>query len=489
MIRRRMLLGTSDNYLTMKKYILLIFSFATLLINATACTIFSAIDKNGHVWAGNNEDNIFNFNPYLTVVPGSDSTFGYMFFTNTKRSNEFMQGGVNEAGLFYDGNSVPPSTYKDYDKKKDYPGGNSAMLIYIMQKCKTAQEVIALFEKYRMPGLEGGQMHFADKYGSLGIIVADSMWITKANYQVSTNYNLCHADKDKKTCWRFQIAERILTTKEPGLDSFREICDSTSQKKIASTIYTNIHDLNTGDIWFYFGMNFNNAYKTNIKDLLTKGKRSFPVYDLFLDDPLVVVYKTYQAKGIENSIQKLNAYQLPEERKNQIMRLMYYDLIIYNHDFNGYAFLSDLLKSKKENDELMQLSSAIALFCTDKKTEALNYLQTYNTDSTGKFFPFLKPLATQLLNQMQGTFEKEANVNFELKGYENAKYVFVEGIDTPNITYFLVKKDGKWVGKFKLAPDEYLYTFLVDGKRVMDPKNSEKVMLDGLDYSKIIVKK
>lgn len=473
----------------MKKYFLLLFAFTSLLIRVNACTIFSAIDKNGHVWAGNNEDNIFNFNPYLTVVPASDSTFGYMFFTNTSRSNEFMQGGVNEAGLFYDGNSVPPSKYKDYNKKKDYPGGNSAMLIYIMQKCKTAQEVLALFEKYRMPGLEGGQMHFADKYGSLGIIVADSMWITKASYQVSTNYNLCHADKDKQTCWRFPIAERILTTKEPGIDSFREICDSTSQKKIASTIYTNIHDLNTGDSWFYFGMNFNNAYKTNITELLAKGKRSFPVCDLFPDDPLIVVYKTYKAKGIESTLQKLNEYSLPEDRKKQILRLLYYDLIVGNHDFSAYTPLSDAMKVKKENDELVELSNAVALFCTGRKTEALALLQTFSSEKNEKFSPFLKPLATHLLNQMQGNFAKDANVKFELKGYENAKYVFVEGIDTPNLTYFLIQKEGKWIGKFKLEPDEYGYTFLIDGKRVMDPKNSKKITIDGLDYNKIVVKK
>ena len=122
------------------------------------------------------------------------------------------------------------------------------------------------------------------------------MWITQANYQISTNYNLCHPNKDNVNCWRYPIAERILNSREISLETFREICDSTSQKKW--TNYSNIQNLNTGDIWLYYAMNFSRPYKTNLKELLKKGNSSFYMYELFKDDPLVK--EILQTKQTEN---------------------------------------------------------------------------------------------------------------------------------------------------------------------------------------------
>jgi hypothetical protein len=465
-----------------KKYVFLALILTGWFINLEACTIFSGKDKKGHVWAGNNEDMVFTFNTYLNLVISSDSTFGYAFFTYYS-PNGFIQGGVNEAGLFFDFNAIAPSIYKDYKKKKDFPGGHRAMLQYVLKKCKTVPEVLNLFKKYRLQGMESGQMHLADKYGNLGIIVADSMWITKSNYLVSTNYNLCHPDKDGVSCWRFPIAKRILNTQEPGIVSFREICDSTSQKTTVSTIYSNIHDLTTGDIWFYYGMDYSKPFKTNIKELLKKGNRSFLMYELFTDEPLVSIYKTFQSKGVEVSLKKLNEYRLSLDKKNEILSLLSSDLILYNQDFNSYPFLSELIKSKKEPDEFLQVINAIALFCKNKKTEAQDVLTKYlikNPEGT---------MAHDFLNQMQGIFEEGANSRFELTGYKNARYVFVGGLNNPNIKYFLIQKEGKWIGEFKLQPQEYHYIFLVDGKRVIDPKNSDIVKDEGFDYNRIFVKK
>jgi hypothetical protein len=464
-----------------KKFVFITLILAGWIINMEACTIFSGKDKKGHVWVGNNEDMVFTFNTYLNMVMGSDSTFGYTFLTYYS-PNGFIQGGVNEKGLFFDFNAIAPSEYKDYDKKKDFPGGHRAMLQYVLEKCKTVREVLNLFEKYRLPGLESGQMHLADKYGNLGIIVADSMWITKTNYQVSTNYNICHPDKDGVICWRYPIAERILKTREPSSETFREISDSTSQRSTISTIYSNIHDLTTGDIWFYYGLDYSKAFKTNIRDLLKKGNTSFLLYELFTDEPLVAVYKTYQSKGVEESLRKLNEYHIPKDRNNEILSLLSSDLILYNQDFNSYPFLSVLIKSKKETDEFLQAINAIALFCTNRKTEAIDGLNKYLIENPES------DVVQDYLNQMKGIFDNDANVRFELTGSEKAKCVFVGGLTNPNIRYFLIRKEGKWIGEFRLPPGEYHYIFLVDGKRTPDPKNHDIVKDEGLDYNRIFVK-
>lgn len=97
--------------------------------------------------------------------------------------------------------------------------------------------------------------------------------------------------------------------------------------------------------------------------------------------------------------------------------------------------------------------------------------------------------AVSLSDRFNGKFAADANVTFELQGYQKAKYVFVEGLEYPNFSYFLVPENGKWIGHFLLHPDEYTYFFLVDGKPGLDPKNSTIVNVDGIDHNKIVVKK
>ena len=460
--------------------------FLTLILllwitSLEACTIFSGKDKKGQVWAGNNEDFYFTFKSYINVVKTTDSTFGYIYFTHFQPYIN-IQGGTNEAGLFFDFNAIRPSEYKGFDKKKDFPGGPDEMLRFILKKCKTVQEVLDLFKIYRAPYLETAQMHIADKYGNLGIIVPDSMWITKSPYQISTNYNLCHPDKDGKVCWRFPIADRILKTQGPGLESFREICDSTSQRNKISTIYSNIHNLTTGDIWFYYGLDYKTAFKTNIKDLLKRGNTSFLMHELFLKEPLVSIYKTYQDHGIIKSLKQMESYKLSEKRKEEILKLLTSGLILLNHDFNSYPFLERLIRSTKEQDTITQIINSTSLFCMGNKKEALATLSNSivkNPNNT---------TMTYIFNQMQGVFEDGVNVNFELKGFAAAKYVFVDGLSFPNTKYFLIKDGENWIGKFKLLPDEYIYIFIIDGKRVLDPNSHDIVNYNGLDFNHIIVK-
>lgn len=461
---------------------LLVLILTSNIIHTDACTIFCAKDKNEHVWSGNNEDALFHFKSFVNVFAPTDSTLGYVCFTNSSGQNEFIQGGINEAGLFYDGNSVPFTKYKDFDRLKPFPGTERNMMEYILRKCKTVPEVLALFKIYRLPGTETSQMHFADKYGNFGIVNADSMWLTKANYQISTNYNVCHADKDNIKCWRFPIAESLLKTREVNYETFKLICDSTSQRNSAGTIYSNIQNLNTGEIWFFYGMDYNHPYKTNIKDLLASGTRSFYLHELFNSSPLVVTYKTYLTSGSSIALAKLSSFNLPDNKKTTVLRQISNDLIVFSHNFNAYPFLSSLFNSQGNSDMTLCAFNAFALFCLGNSNDAKTVLKTYLKENPDNQF------IRDLLNQMNGRFAKKTNYKFELKGFENAKFVYVEGLSDPSIQYFLIKQGDKWLGKFKLTPEEYHYYFSVDGKRVLDPTNNDIVKKDGQTYNKLVIK-
>ncbi len=68
------------------------------------------------------------------------------------------------------------------------------------------------------------------------------------------------------------------------------------------------------------------------------------------------------------------------------------------------------------------------------------------------------------------------NYIFKLKKYPNAKEVFVSGTfnnwASPGYKMYFQKEKGEWVFPLHLKPGKYLYKFVVDGKWMIDPGNS-----------------
>lgn len=468
----------------MKKIrISLLFSILILTIhNGFGCTIFSAKDKGGQVWAGNNEDYFFTFKNLINIVPSKANCFGYIYLTYNGASAS-MQGGVNEAGLFFDFNAVPYTKRKEESiTKEHFPGGEEKMFEYIMEHLTTVQEVIDLYKKYEVWGIEYGQLHLADKYGNLGIIVADSMWITKNNYLASTNYNLCHANHDGDDCFRMPIAERLLKNNEPSFDLFTQICDSTHQfySSGVGTIYSNIHNLTTGEVWFYFGQDYTNAYKTTIQELLRSGKTSLYICDLFKEQPLVKAYAAAKNKEYESAIEIMNSIGDSITRSHS-MRLLVTSLLDMDADFDSYPIYEHYLKTITWEAKDFQVN-AIALYCRGQKEKALESiaegLKKYPGDES---LPVLK-------DQLHGKFPSNTNYRIELEGFEDASYVIIEDFSYYKLDDFLVKEGDKWVGAYYLTPDEYFFSFIVDGKEVLSPQFGVSSQ-EGIPCNHVVIKK
>jgi len=141
------------------------------------CTIVSGVAANGVVWAGNNEDFIFDFETYLNVLPPDRGKFGAMFFTYGGPAN-FPQGGINEKGLFFDLNAIPKvqrEGYRDYGKRKAFPGGDIALLLHMLQTSATVNDALALLEQFRFDDLFEEQLHLADRGGALAVVTAQGV--------------------------------------------------------------------------------------------------------------------------------------------------------------------------------------------------------------------------------------------------------------------------------------------------------------------------
>jgi hypothetical protein len=216
----------------------------------------------------NNEDFFHTSSNYVNVFPAQGkNTLGYLTLTYGSPESS-MQGGVNEAGLFFDVNALPPpQNYKLSRGKKPFPHGY--MLEYMLQHCRTVPEFLALWDTYYLPDL-GDQIHIADKYGNLAIIAPDT--ILRATKQLtSTNFNVCDTGPAKQSCWRYPIAQRLLAEGGVSQASLLRIATATSQREFTTSVYTNMHNLSTGEIWFYLAEEYYTPWHTSVPALLKQG--------------------------------------------------------------------------------------------------------------------------------------------------------------------------------------------------------------------------
>lgn len=247
-----------------------------------ACTIASALASNGHVWNSNNEDGPIGLANFINIFP-KDRNIKYGYFTLSYFSPKLgegssIQGGMNEAGLTFDFNGI--NTVKSFDSKtrKSFPQGDEQILPYILSNMSSTTEVIDFFKTYWFQnGFQSAQMHVADKYGRFAIISASGInLVNKGSFLVSTNFDIC-GKEDSTSCKRYPIVTSILKEQDAGFETMMEICKRTSG---VNTMYSNIQNLTTGDIWFFSNHDPNVMIKTKITDLLSKGRKSYTFNDL-----------------------------------------------------------------------------------------------------------------------------------------------------------------------------------------------------------------
>ena len=118
--------------------ILFLIYFFINSLSAFGCTGFY-VTKGDVIFAGNNEDN-FNPETKMWVVPGENGNYGRIFFGFDDYS---PQGGINEKGLFFDGFALEPKKVKESIDKKNYDWLYNDFLNEILSSCATVDEVIA----------------------------------------------------------------------------------------------------------------------------------------------------------------------------------------------------------------------------------------------------------------------------------------------------------------------------------------------------------
>jgi len=246
--------------------------------NAFGCTIVMA-SQNGLVLAGNNEDRnhpetIVNF------IPATEKYYGRIVFGY---DDSPVQGGMNDRGLFVDGNALAPTGWRP-DPDKPTFRGNTMMVI--LGTCATCEDVKVFFEKSNHPSLERARFPVADRSGASMVVEygRDGMQFVTSEkwYQIATNFVMSNVEGDDYPCRRYRTADKILSqVGKLSLDLVRRTLDATHQEGRALTVYSNIYNLKKGLIHVYNLRNFDEVVVMDLAEELKKGPRRIELPSLF----------------------------------------------------------------------------------------------------------------------------------------------------------------------------------------------------------------
>lgn len=162
----------------LKLKILLSFCVAFILTigKGYSCSVLYYVDeKSGKIYVANNEDYWYDVKPYIRIISQSEDELARLWYG----WDNFAQGGINQAGLFFDGAVTPEQEIPGgYGKPKGNLGDE------LLAKCRTVEDAIAFLEK-RKVALTNAHMMFGDSTGSAAVVE----WINGVKKVISIEDN------------------------------------------------------------------------------------------------------------------------------------------------------------------------------------------------------------------------------------------------------------------------------------------------------------
>ncbi len=338
--------------------ILLCFAFSYQK-QAEGCTIVM-VAKGKIVLAGNNEDWI-NPNTKIWFIPASNGEYGRVC---VGFDDMYVQGGMNDQGLFIDGNALAPTDWKPIEGKPYIHGG---LIARILTECATVEEAIAFCDKHNIAGLADGRYPIADRTGASVVIEYGKgkvQYVKKTGvYQIATNFVITNVEGENYLCTRYRIADKLLQNADYiSLDLVRAVLSATHNEGQYPTIYSNICDLKNGIIYLYNFHNFEEVVQFNLEEELKKGRKIYDLPSFFsikthaahdFDSTRTIpaseeLFKIVKSQGIEKAVEEY--YKM----KTQFRKIYLYDVSEEEINTLGHMLLRD--DKTEEAIELFKLN-------------------------------------------------------------------------------------------------------------------------------------
>ena len=236
-----------------------------------SCTVFM-VEGNDRVLAGCNEDGKRS-DALVWFLPGEEGKLGRVYFGFADR---YPQGGMNEAGLFFNIATTPFMSFTPVEGRKNV---DFNILTRMMETCASVKEALALFSEYNIP-MERAHLLLADAEGDSAVVEVDRVIRRKGHFQLITNFLLGHPEQGKHPCVRYQLASGLLKkAAQPDMDLGERVLSVAAREGEEATQYSTVCDLKARRVRVYAFHDFANFHEFDLAVELKRGAR-----DLALDD-------------------------------------------------------------------------------------------------------------------------------------------------------------------------------------------------------------
>lgn len=225
--------------------------------------------------------------------------------------------------------------------------------------------------------------------------------------------------------------------------------------------------------------------QTRLK-MMKQGKKSYLWRSLFPDVPVVQIWETYLMRGSKAAVEHYRKIQdgMPQERRSETLRHVFSSCILNENKYaDAKVFFDEWLDVNTGKDTMMNFYQGLVHLTNGDVNMArksfASQIQADETGAEGKISSL--SAAKAYLDKLNGEKPAGANIRFELRGHQDAKFVCVAGIGWVPVSNFLLKTELGWSADFALPAGKHHYAFLVDGKMVLDPTNPEKEEIDTED--------
>ena len=247
---------------------------------ARPCSMFK-ITLYGKTMVGNNED-AWRIDSRIWFEKGEHGNYGAAYVGH---EDWFPQGGLNEAGLAYDGFKVYGRALhirKGLKKMGSFPD----FLKSILRECATVRDVQRMADRYDRRALNGSMLLYVDRSGEYLVVEADTTILGHDEKYVLSNF--CPSvtpNLDAVPISRYQRGRAFLRDKaDTSLRFCTAVMDTMHECRPGlgdGTAYTSIYDLNQGLIYLYFYHDFRRHVTFDLKKELAKGNHMFIMHSLF----------------------------------------------------------------------------------------------------------------------------------------------------------------------------------------------------------------
>ncbi len=238
---------------------------------------------NGHTYVGNNEDS-WRMGSRIWFESSKQGKLGCVFVGY----DGHPQGGMNEAGLAFDGLAVYPKPIRNEPRKKEVSNATE-FLKQIMQSCRTVEDVKRFAVQYnRQKFFNNGEHMFVDRAGNYVVMEPDTLISGNDDKYLLANFcpSLTSEEEKLKSWDRYKRGKMFLDNHASDTNpnfgfALTDTMHECRERIGGGTMYSYVADLDKGDFTLFFYHDFKRPITFNLQQELAKGDHELKMASIF----------------------------------------------------------------------------------------------------------------------------------------------------------------------------------------------------------------